>query len=103
MKELELKVKQSHEVGIKQQKEKKHELIGQIVPHEGHSLFELNIKTKEIKKAQFTAIEKDVYIFSKGIKHKKQVIVNEDCVYISALNKKNAIKHFSKNSNGSIK
>ncbi len=103
MKELELKAKQSHEVSIKQQKEKKHELIGQIIPHEGHTLFEINTKTKEIKEAQFSMIEKNIAHNTFNIKQVKQVIVNEDCVYISALNKKNAIKHFSKNSNGSIK
>jgi len=75
--------------------------IGRITPHENHTLFEYNIKTNTLSKASFN---KQDYIFS-GINDdglievsvlKKEVIVKEDCIYHSYLNKKNAIKGFSK-------
>ena len=78
-----------------QQKEEK--LIGKISPKRGHTLFEINESTKEIKKAVF---ESQTITFeqakSKFLTPSKKVLINKGCVYIPALNKRNAIKKFNK-------
>jgi len=78
-----------------QQKETK--LIGKIRPKKGHTLFEVNEYTGEIKKAVF---ESQTISFeqakSKFLTPKKKVLVNKNCIYISALNVKNLIKKLKK-------
>jgi hypothetical protein len=101
MKELEQTPKDTYELvnTINQNQEKKRVHIGSIRPHKGHTLFEINYKTGEIKKAEFKkqvlnigeAIHKGVDFVSK----KKEIEIKENCVYISALNKENAIKKFN--------
>lgn len=66
--------------------------VGAIKPHKGHTLFEFNVVTKEMRKAKFE--EENIHFsddLKKAIMHKK-VIKNKDCIYVSALNKINAYK-----------
>lgn len=65
-----------------------------IIPHENHTLFEVDLKAKTIEKAIY---DKNLCInwedAVKGfISTNKQVTKNNDCIYISALNKRNVIK-----------
>lgn len=94
--ELLKREKQSIEVNVKEQKQVEHQKIGSIVPHKNHKVFEINKETLEIKEAEYS--NTTYHAFSEN---KKEIIVSDDCVYISAMNKKNALKHFNKNSNGS--
>jgi len=74
-----------------QQKETK--LIGKIQPKKGRTLFEVNLDNWEINKAVF---ESQTISFeqakSKFLTPTKKVLVNKNCIYISALNVKNLIK-----------
>lgn len=71
--------------------------LGSIIPKKGHTCFEINMKTKEIAVAQF---DDSISSYSKAVKGdysiKKKIIIKENCIYISALNKMNAIKHLNK-------
>ena len=74
--------------------EKKTVLIGTLKPKKGHKMFEVNMKFKTITEATYDdppAVKfSDAQI---GVKSaSKKITVNQDCVYISALNKKNVIK-----------
>lgn len=78
------------------EQEKQNVLIGRIRPRRGHTLFEINEKTGEIKEAdfisetiEFTKVERGDY------SPRKRVQVNHNCKYISALNKKNALKKYN--------
>jgi hypothetical protein len=69
-------------------------LHSRIIPHENHTLFEVNLKDKTIKKAVYDKLNviswEDAY---KGyIKGKKELTISEDCIYISCLNIKNLYK-----------
>lgn len=108
MKELEphnFLQKEKDKIEVSQEKQIEYQLIyqGTIVPHEGHTLYEIDLKTKEINEAEY---QHQDYVFdpewhpSKKLKVDSKVIMNEGCVYVSALNKKNALKKFEKNSNG---
>lgn len=75
--------------------EKQKKLIGQIQLHRGHTLFEVNIKTGEIKEAVYE--EKLVEWRSDGkVIKKKSITIDKNCIYLGALNKKNLIKKLKK-------
>lgn len=69
--------------------QKKTLLVGTIKPQKGHTCFEFNLSTGEIK----PAIIQEVNSTLKGAVRKK-VMVNENCIYTSALNKLNAQRKF---------
>jgi len=96
MKEISLDTKEKTELSIKQVKEIKHELIDKIIPYDNHTIWEINDKTKEIKKAQFSDV---TYTFGGEIK--REIIIKKNHSYIGALNKKNAFKKHDKGENGS--
>lgn len=96
MKELNIKTETRIEVSVKQKKQIEHELVGNIIPHDGHTIWRINKKTLEIEKAKFSNTE---YKF--GEKQKKEIIIVDEYAYVSALNKKNALKKFHKGKNGS--
>jgi len=71
------------------------EYIGTLKPQKGHTLFEMNVVTQEIVIAKFEDIVIDFNSALKGNYSKKQkVIINPNCIYVTALNKKNAAKKF---------
>lgn len=96
MKELEQKPETKIEVSVNKKKQVEHQLIGDITPHEGHTLWEINEETLDVKEAKFSNVS---YYF--GGENKKEVITKNGHSYISALNKKNALKKFTKGKNGS--
>jgi uncharacterized protein YnzC (UPF0291/DUF896 family) len=79
------------------QEERKQTYIGSLKPHKGHKLYEIDIVLNTINEATFEKTE--VVFNTKGStpsSSNKKVVIKENCFYISALNKKNAIKKFGK-------
>jgi hypothetical protein len=82
--------------------EKKQVLIGRNIPHNGHKVWEYNKDTHEIILAKITDVIKvyptklktnNINYFAKHkIETKGKVQVQKNCIYITALNKKNVIK-----------
>jgi len=54
MKEFEPKNDTRIEMSVKQKKEVKHELVDNLVPHEGHTVWKINKETLEIEPAKYT-------------------------------------------------
>jgi len=76
----------------KKQHEYKH--IGRMKKVPGHTLFSFNRKTKEIKPATF---EREVSIGMDGQPiYKTRCVIEPDCFYEQALNKKNFIKRLKR-------
>lgn len=97
MKELEQKVTDEVQEVRQTKEERQEKFIGQILPYSGHKVFSLNKVTGELKEAKFTKIAIDFSDAKAGqISGHKRIDVEENCVYCSALNKKNAIKRFEK-------
>lgn len=68
--------------------------LGSISPKKGHRLFQLNTETGEVTEAH---VEGKLIEMPDGRKEiRKQVFIREKYLYISALNKKNAIKRFAR-------
>jgi len=74
--------------------EKQTVLLGTARPKKGHTMFEYNFKEKTIVQAVFDDLPAVKFTdAANGIKstHKK-ITKKPDCIYVSALNKKNALR-----------
>ena len=80
------------------QVESQRTLVARVRPQVGHTLFEFDPINKTVRKAEFT-VEKEID-FEKAKNgdnsQRKEVDGKEGCIYISALNEKNAWKKFKK-------
>ena len=65
-----------------------------IIPQKNHTLFEVNLSLKTIEIAEFDELPavKFEEAMKGNIVAQKKVTKKENCVYISSLNKKNALK-----------
>jgi len=95
MKELEKysKISTESEVVVPIKTELK--LIGTLKPNKGHKCFEINTMTNEICEAEF--FDDVVSMFSSSYERRKKLKIKEGCVYVTALNKENAMKKYQKN------
>ena len=60
----------------------------------GHTIFKFNTKTKEIAPAE---IENEAFInMQRQVFTHGKIIIEKDCIYIEALNRKNVIKHLKR-------
>ena len=94
MKEIEQKNQDKIE-NVKQVSiEKKHVFIGSAKPPPGHTTFEVNYDLKTIEKASFDKPQAVKFTdAAKGINvTPKKITIKKNCLYISALNKKNVLK-----------
>lgn len=104
MKELTRKIKDK--VTIQKETEKKTTITIQktIVPHENHTLYEINTLTGGISEAEYN-LNKDYKLRwnwkkSDGFVGYKALIVKNNCEYVSALNKKTALIKYRKGLDG---
>ena len=84
--------KDSDDLRIEQVIKKKNEfhLIGSQRKIKGHTLYAFNTVTKEI---QVAAVERKVFLGLDGnMTYKNELTVEKDCIYLQALNEKNARK-----------
>lgn len=65
--------------------------LGSLKPCKGHTLYELDLRTMLIVEAVFESINAGL----NGAVRKK-IVVRDNCLYASALNKQNADKKFHK-------
>jgi uncharacterized protein (UPF0216 family) len=89
MKELEQKSQIQKEIQKPVSYEKK--IITSLRKIKGLSLYELNLKTNEVKKVETKTKAK---VVGDTYKLKEEVVYNSDCIYIQALNLKNAKRKF---------
>ena len=76
--------------------DKSQTVLHSIKPHKGHTLFEANLLTGELIIAQYEQTNA-LYPVGKVVTAiRKKVLAKKDCVYISALNHKNAQAKFFK-------
>jgi len=103
----ELQPKSEDKIEIVKQQQKKHTLILQkkIIPHENHSIFEYDYVKGVLSLAEYEPARKEIHWFEALANYKKKasvdiynpnpisktkVIQKPNCVYVSALNIKNA-------------
>ena len=71
-----------------------------VVPKRGHSLFQINQVTGEVKLADFDYSDPTTITWRAALARdyavKKKLIKKPDCIYLSALNVKNVIKHYER-------
>jgi hypothetical protein len=73
-------------------------LVGRVRPKRNHTIFEFNVAEKTVKIASFK-VDKVINFenVAKGnVSQNKEIDGKEGCIYIPALNEKNAWKKFEK-------
>ena len=91
-----LQEKDVDELRMEQVQKEKNEfhLIGQERRIKGHTLFCFDVATKKIKVAP---IKQDIMMGLDGVViYKNSVTIEKDCIYVQALNEKNARKRLVK-------
>lgn len=78
------------ELHAQKQVEKKTVLIGSTFLTPGHRCFEINTKTLKVEEAQY---EREVHF---NAADRRKIITKEGYAYVTALNKKNALKRFKR-------
>lgn len=104
MKELQSKQKDKIEQVKQQVQEIQTVFDYKLIPQKNHTLFEVNLSLKTIEIAEFDelpAIKFDEAMKGNIVAQKK-VTKKENCVYISALNKKNVLKILQRDFNITI-
>ena len=98
MKELDVHSKLTNEekteIQVKKKQEIDYVLLGSLRPHKGHKLFECNLLTGLIKEAEYEAKKDTIKYNQISYVESKKLIIHPDCIYIPALNLKNAKKKF---------
>lgn len=79
------------EMEILDKKQHEFKLIGSTRKVPGHTMFSFNVKTGEIKTAPVEHT-KDYDFKTHGPATKDRIVIEPDCIYRQALNKKNFIK-----------
>ena len=111
MKDKDFQLSQSDKIEIVKQQQKKQTIILQrkIVPKNGHLIYECNLVSKNISLANYEPNRTELHYHEARMMHDKKafsnvdlnnpttitkakVLIQQDCIYISALNFKNAIK-----------
>jgi len=92
--------KEKTELSVQKQQEKRNELIGSLHPKSGHSIWEVNTETLEVKLAEFEDSTYTPNLFNPA-DFNKRIIIKPNCFYTCALKKKTALNNFKNNKNGS--
>ena len=95
MKQLENHSKVSKEIRVVKPIQKQKQLLDTLHPHRGHQCFEINTISGEINLAIFESSDVHFNLQSGGYVQKK-LMTKENHVYITALNKDNALKKYLK-------
>jgi hypothetical protein len=81
------------EIVAKKEQKKEEKKVTTIKPHRGHTLFEWNIAENKLVKATFEKTDVDyMAVVNKHNIARRKVIMNAGCIYVSALNEKNAMR-----------
>jgi len=94
MNEIQTKTQIKTEITKQAKKDIKKRLDGNIQPKKNHIVFEINLELETINIAKFD--KQSVFVFTTcefyNPKPRKSITKNKDCIYISAMNRKNVIK-----------
>ena len=96
---MEIKTRENIEMSIKKEKKVEYLFDKSIQPYNGHTLWEINVDTLDIDKAEFEDVN-TTYVYNGNNPVQKKLIKRKGFVYVSALNMRNAIKKFSKGLDG---
>jgi len=96
MKELEIRSKDRLELKAEIPVKAERKFLGSVLPKRGHSCFEINLKTGEVCLAEFESQDAIFPLDGEVARASKVVVRRENCVYVTALNKKNAEKKVKK-------
>ena len=96
MKETEITTKDQVEIVNKKEVEKQLKYLGSMNPNPSHTMFEYEVEANVLRKAKFVedAANYVEVATSKKVGKVKRIDVKDNCLYVSKLNAKAAIKFF---------
>lgn len=94
----ELKTPEAIEVAVPEEQKTQVKYLGSIIPKRGHRIWEVNTTDNSVLLAEFVTQNVDLGKVMDGSQPRvsKKILVKQDCVYVSALNKQNALKRHLK-------
>jgi hypothetical protein len=82
---------------VMENKGPENKFLGSVSPSKGHRIYQLDTETGEISEAH---VEGKIIELPDGRKEiRKQIFVRDKFLYVSALNKRNAVKRFARMAN----
>jgi hypothetical protein len=79
---------------IKENTEPTNKFVGSVTPSRGHRVYQLDTETGEITEAH---VEGKIIELPNGRSEiRKQIFIRDKFLYVSALNKRNAVKRFAR-------
>jgi hypothetical protein len=96
MKELNQKPQTIHEVVMQQEKQQEVELqyLFSLKPHRGHKVWEINTESLAVQEAEYIQERQIEFGTNLEVFPPKKLVIQPGCVYIAALNAKNALKRY---------
>lgn len=91
MKELSSHIKESVKIHVERQHEKHRKHVGSFIKHNGHTIWQVDLKTQEITPAEFSETFATI-----GGGVTRNIVKKDNHWYCSALNKKSAFNKFNK-------
>lgn len=91
MKELSSHIKESIKIHAERQQEKQRKHIGSFIKHNGHTIWQIDLRTQEITPAEFS---EEFATIEGGIT--RNIVKKDNHWYCTALNKKTAFNRFNK-------
>lgn len=89
MKIVDIAIAHDIEIAIQKKQQQEYKLIGSYIPKiDGFKIFQYNKETREFSPAKFRESETFVIGGSNG----RKLDIEKGCVYVEALNEKNALK-----------
>lgn len=82
------------ELRTNKEQEKEHRLIGQVLRRTDHQLYEFDPKTGKVSAKQIERASN--FHFDGHAVHNARTEADSNCLYVSALNRRNAIRKFEK-------
>lgn len=79
---------------IKENAEPTNKFVGSVTPSRGHRVYQLDTETGEITEAHVEG--KIVELPNGRTEIRKQIFIRDKFLYVSALNKRNAVKRFAR-------
>lgn len=78
--------------------------VTQLIIHPGHTCFEFDLATGNIETAKIETVTAKPDAHYKGVHNiHRKILQRENCLYCSALNKRNAVKKFAKQYDALVK
>lgn len=88
-------------IEARKREQTEYKLVGELKPKRGHIVWEINITTEKVVAAKYEE-HRTIHIDEAVGVSTKDIVRRKGCIYISALNPKNALKRYKANKGSAL-